>query len=306
MNSEKQWPQQWVWLAPYARMSLDTVSKQSAALEGAVWTEWVITLPLCGGWKNNQDTLHNTIASAVAEEAKLAGWHVRETPEDILVADATAQPAPILTTEIPGDLRKKLIPDIAMGPPEQERPRLYDIKTLGNTQQYMRSPSTVLQQCHVVDERGSQVNHEYQEAARRIDRQLQPDLAPNERGAMESKLRQHGEVKGLAFGFYSEASSDMRDLIRYWVQARAEPSARAMGMDVTQAANWVRRGILYSIGMRVAIGWARLKIKVLNSAVLGRARRPHPRITPIIDSAPEMNYYLPPLPLPLIPVGAVC
>ena len=193
-----------------------------------------------------------------------------------------------------------------MGPPEQERPRLYDIKTLGNTQQYMRSPSTVLQQCHVVDERGSQVNHEYQEAARRIDRQLQPDLAPNERGAMESKLRQHGEVKGLAFGFYSEASSDMRDLIRYWVQARAEPSARAMGMDVTQAANWVRRGILYSIGMRVAIGWARLKIKVLNSAVLGRARRPHPRITPIIDSAPEMNYYLPPLPLPLIPVGAVC
>ena len=86
-----------------------------------------------------------------------------------------------------------MIPDIAMGPPEQERPRLYDIKTLGNTQQYMRSPSTVLQQCHVVDERGSQVNHEYQEAARRIDRQLQPDLAPNERGAMESKLRQHGE-----------------------------------------------------------------------------------------------------------------
>ena len=179
-----------------------------------------------------------------------------------------------------------------------QQPRLYDIKTLGNTQQYIRSPSTVLQQCHVVDERGSQVNHEYQEAARRIDRQLQPDLAPSERGAMESKLRQHGEVKGLAFGFYSEASSDMRDLIRYWVRARAGPSARAMGMDWTQVANWARRGILYlySIGMRVAIGWARLKIKVLNSAVLGRARRPHPRITPITDSAPEMNYYLPPLP----------
>ena len=70
--------------------------------------------------KQPRYTLHNTIASAIAEEAKLAGWHVRETPEDILVADATAQPAPILTTEIPGDLRKKLIPDTSQWAPQNK------------------------------------------------------------------------------------------------------------------------------------------------------------------------------------------
>ena len=149
----------------------------------------------------------------------------------------------------------------------------------------------------------NQVNHEYQNAAQRIDRQLQPNLAPNEKGALEQKLRQYGEVKGLAFGFYSETSSDMNDLIRYWTRARTQSSALSLGMDEIQAAHWVRKSIMHSIGMRVAIGWARLKIEVLNGAVLGWTHRSNPTITPVTHSSTEVNYFPPP-PLPLVPAWA--
>ena len=122
---------------------------------------------------------------------------------------------------------------------------------------------------------------------------------------MESKLNQYGEVKGLAFGFYSEASSDVHDLIRYWVRARTESSAVEMGIDEDRAALRIRQDIMHSIGMRVALGWARLKISILNNAVLGREDRPRPRVTPVTHDTAPVNY-LPPLPLPLAPVwGAV-
>lgn len=255
--------------------------------------------------KQPRSTFHDKIVAAIAEEAKLAGWHVRKTPEDILITDVPPPPPPSAAPDTHrGNIQQKLIPDIAMGPPEFGRPRLYDIKTLGNTQQYASSSSsTVLEQCRVINERGNQVNREYQNAAQRIDRQLQPTLAPNEKGMLEQKLRQYGEVKGLAFGFYSETSSDMNDLIRYWTRARTQSSALALGMDEIQAAHWVRKSIMHSIGMRVAIGWARLKIDVLNSAVLGWTHRPNPTITPVTHSSTEVNY-LPPPPLPLVPAWA--
>ena len=253
--------------------------------------------------------LHNSIAAAVASEAKLAGWLVRETPEDILFTDATLPPLEPTSegtaSADDGNPQTKMIPDIVMGPPDLDRPRLYDIKTLGNTRQYTQGPSTIFEQCHVINDRGSRVNQEYRTAARRIDRRLQPELAPHEKGTLESKLNQYGEVKGLAFGFYSEASSDVHDLIRYWIRARTESTAAEMGIDEDHAALRVRHDIMHSIGMQVALGWARLKISILNNAVLGREYRPRPRVTPVTHHTAPVNY-LPPLPLPLAPVwGAV-
>ena len=80
-----------------------------------------------------------------------------------------------------------------------------------------------------------------------------------------------------------------------------------MGIDEDRAALRIRQDIMHSIsiGMRVALGWARLKISILNNAVLGREYRPRPRVTPVTHHTAPVNY-LPPLPLPLAPVwGAV-
>ena len=82
-----------------------------------------------------------------------------------------------------------------------------------------------------------------------------------------------------------------------------------MGIDEDHAALRVRQEIMHSIGMQVALGWARLKISILNinNAVLGlgREHRPRPRVTPVTHDTAPANYF-PPLPLPLAPVwGAV-
>ena len=188
-----------------------------------------------------------------------------------------------------------------MGPPEHGQPRLYDVKTLGNTRQYTHGPSTVLEQCRVIKDRGDKVDHEYHETARKIDHQRQPELAPHEKVTLESKLNQYGKVRGLAFGFYSEASPDMHKLIQCWVQERTTSSALALGIEEDQAALRVRRDILHSIGMHVALGWAHLKIKIINNAVLGHEYRPQLRVTPVTHLSAPIDY-LPPLPLPLVPV----
>ena len=88
----------------------------------------------------------------------------------------------------------------------------------------------------MVKDRGDKVDHEYHETARKIDHQRQPELAPHEKGIMESKLNQYGKVRGLAFGFYSEASPDMHKLIQCWVQERTKSSALALGIEEDQAA----------------------------------------------------------------------
>ena len=74
-----------------------------------------------------------------------------------------------------------------------------------------------------------------------------------------------------------------------------------MGIDEDRAALQIRHDTMHSIGMRVALGWARLKISILNNAVLGREHRPRPRVTPVTHDTAPVNY-LPPLPLPLAPV----
>ena len=178
-----------------------------------------------GVHKQPRYAFHNEIAAAIAKEARLAGWHVQETPMDILKSNNSSSPQPTPTSERETEnLQNKMIPDIAMGPPEHGQLRLYDVKTLGNTRQYTHGPSTVLEQCRVIKDRGDKVDHEYHETARKIDHQRQPELAPHEKGTLESKLNQYGKVRGLAFGFYSEASPDMHKLIQCWVQERTKSS----------------------------------------------------------------------------------
>ena len=120
----------------------------------------------------------------------------------------------------------------------------------------------------MIKDRGTEVNKEYQRNADKIDRQFQPNLEDDEPGWVRSKLNEFKKVRGLAFGYYSEMSKDVAELIELLAKAKKGRVMTALNLhNPAEALSWARRGIMRSLGWGIALGWSRLKIAVFHEAV---------------------------------------
>ena len=85
---------------------------------------------------------------------------------------------------------------------------------------------------------------------------------------VRSKLNEFGKVKGLAFGYYSEMSQDVSELIELLVKAKRSSVMESLGLySPEEATSWTRKAIMRSLGWGISLGWSILKIKVFHEAV---------------------------------------
>ena len=206
----------------------------------------------------------------LAKETKEAKGSAVINPSGLLFAKINPE---VLARNKDKKLQKEIWPDLLLHPPGSNSPWLCDIKTLGNTEKYFTGPSTASDKCRVIRDRGTEVNKEYQRNADKIDRQFQPNLGDGEPGWVRSKLNEFKKVRGLAFGYYSEMSKDVAELIELLAKAKKGRVMTALNLhNPAEALSWARRGIMRSLGWGIALGWSRLKIAVFHEAVNGGNR----------------------------------
>ena len=63
-----------------------------------------------------------------------------------------------------------------------------------------------------VDKRAGQLHHEYLVKARKVDQNF-CDVEPGQVGPVETKLLSLGQVRGMVFGAFGEASEAVHDLV---------------------------------------------------------------------------------------------
>ena len=81
-------------------------------------------------------------------------------------------------------------------------------------------------------------------------------------------MNEFKKVRGLAFGYYSEMSKDVAELIELLAKAKKGRVVTALNLhNPAEALSWARRGIMRSLGWGIALGWSRLKIAVFHEAV---------------------------------------
>ena len=74
-------------------------------------------------------------------------------------------------------------------------------------------------------------------------------IAVIEPGWVRSKLNEFKKVRGLAFGYYSEMSKDVAELIELLAKAKKGRVMTALNLhNPAEALSWARRGIMRSLG----------------------------------------------------------
>jgi len=81
-------------------------------------------------------------------------------------------------------------------------------------------------QVRAVDKRSRELPREYLRKARDVDR-VYCGIPEGERGPVENHLQQFGDLRGLVFGAFGEASQDVHKL----VQVMAESRLRSIGLQ---------------------------------------------------------------------------
>ena len=72
------------------------------------------------------------------------------------------------------------------------------------------------------------------------------------RVGVRSKLNEFGKVKGLAFGYYSEMSQDVSELIELLVKAKRGSVMKSLGLhSPEEATSWTRKGIMHNAIFRL-------------------------------------------------------
>ena len=105
------------------------------------------------------------------------------------------------------------------------RRHLFDIKTIHGGTNHYYSAHARDEQSGAVRHRESQVWPNYLHHARALDRQYSPaGTTP-----IEDRLRSHTETRGLVFGAYGEASTDVHTLLRIAADAQAEQQWQLAG-----------------------------------------------------------------------------
>ena len=86
-----------------------------------------------------------------------------------------------------------------------------------------------------MDKRAGQLRHEYVITARSVDRQY-CGMEPGQVGPVEAKLNSLGQVRGVVFGAFGEASEAVHDLVNHLATSRvavAGPQRGRRGVERT-------------------------------------------------------------------------
>ena len=156
------------------------------------------------GWRAQHDSLKWRILEDLRE------MNMRSTPEVYgLFAPLLPQVAKEHFDQLPVRKRQGILPDMlvtcrqsADGP---ERATLAELKTLHFAQTTYPASQ---ERCCAVTRRAGRIGAEYLRKARTLDRQWL-GVAAAQQGPVELKLRSFGEVRGLVFGSWGEASGDV-------------------------------------------------------------------------------------------------
>ena len=224
---------------------------------------------------SSRTPLHNEIQRTLAREARACGLRVQETPSNVLTVALTNEQAEAIANGAAPDVQTRVIPDLAIQSNDVTPRKYYDIKTLASGpfyDEHFRADKEPYSQ--IVNFRAKQVAKEYETATRRHDRAINPDLPANEKGPMQAALAAIGGVQGLAFGGYAEASKSVHQLVGEIAEEQAEAMMDALGCQTAKQAQRVLKELLRrKLGIRVALGWAELKIRVFDEAVSPHARQ---------------------------------
>ena len=122
---------------------------------------------------------------------------------------------------LPYRKRQGLVPDMLVAcrwaPTEPLRDVLAELKTLHcSVHTYPASE----ERCHAVNRRAELIASEYRRKARALDRQWL-GTPPNQPGPVELKLRGYGDIRGLVFGSWGEASTAVSGLLSAAVDSGA-------------------------------------------------------------------------------------
>ena len=223
-----------------------------------------VTLP-GDGWR----VQHDAIKWRICMDAK--EMHARIRPEvyglfAACIPQAGVQAAQAQTRR----QRQGMVPDflIHVDWDGTERPTLFELKTLHHGSTTYPSAG---RRCEAVARRARALPSEYLGKAREADRRFCGTSA-GEVGPVERKLRSFGEVRGLVFGAWGEASPDVERLLgtladigsqRHWRAMRCPDAAAAKG-----AIAWLLRRRWAFAALREA---ARLKIERLEHVGSGAA-----------------------------------
>jgi hypothetical protein len=173
------------------------------------------------GWR----TQHDAIKWQLLEDLKEMGTPA--TAEVFgLFAPLLPQVAKDTFDALPARKRQGMVPDLSVaGRRDSNGPictTLVELKTLHfGTSTYPANEG----RCSGVARRASHIESEYLQKARALDRQWLR-TPPDQQGPVELKLRSFGHVKGLVFGSWGEASSDVDWLLS---QAATDGATRQRG-----------------------------------------------------------------------------
>ena len=160
----------------------------------------------------------------------------------------------------PARRRQGLVPDflahLRAQPDGPLRDLLLDVKTLHyGTSTYPHSE----ERCRAVTRRAAAVNAEYLNKARSLDREFL-HVHTGMTGPVERKLRSFGQVRGLVFGAWSEASADVNWLMH---QIADCGSMHSRQLGTHQDADVVRASMLANMQRRWGIMAARANAQLL-------------------------------------------
>ena len=145
-----------------------------------------------------------------------------------------------------------------------------DVKTVGHSAAYDEDRSGRLGK--VVLDRSEKVHSEYMASAKKIDRSHDPSLG-DQSGPLERKLAGFGQVMGLAFGYFGEASPSVHSLVDSMAKQQSASHARKYGCGIQVAKEIAKKYMRQKLGITLSVGWAELKMKVLSQVFRDLASR---------------------------------
>ena len=189
----------------------ERIGNMSACLDPDGHRLDTVTLP-GDGWR----TQHEALKWRIADDARKMGARM-ETEVYGLFAVCIPQVARSRFDVLPVRKRQGLVPDFLFHLQWDwvgvERPVLLELKTLnGGTSTY----PVVQERCAAVERRAAALPRKYSDKARRIDQGC-CDTEPGQVGPVKAKFWMYAAVRGSFFGPWGEASADVDQLSKHFV-----------------------------------------------------------------------------------------
>ena len=228
------------------------------------------TLSLPGdGWRIRHDELKHLIDKDVQGHGIPCSCEVFGLFAPLLPQEARAE-----WLAAPARKRQGLVPDYLLTLPHGME-ALMELKVIGSgPSHYSRD---VVCRGFAVATRAGSIQQEYRSKALRLDHR-HCGVTEGVPGPVTQKLATYGRVRGLAFGAYGEASTDVHELVQVLAKSCASRQWARMGArDPQEAAALLQRSLYRSWGLMAMRGQARLKLmgmsQVGSGAAAARARR---------------------------------